>query len=168
MKKILETKRLILREMSDDDFTALSKVIKDHKGNDYSGEYVQKWLDWCKSSYLKYGFGHWAVVYKETGEMIGSAGPSMQYIDDEWKPEIGYHIRKDFHRQGLGKEAAVAIRDYFFNHYEYDEVYCYMEEDNVPSYRLAESIGMKYLHLYKRNNETYRVYRMTKDEWKKI
>ena len=69
MKIILETKRLLLREMTDDDFDALKKVISD----------------------------------KETNEMIGDCGVSMQCIDDEDKPEIGYHLRKDYHRQGLGK-----------------------------------------------------------------
>ena len=164
-KVIFETNRTILREMTDDDFDALKKVII-FKNDD---EYIHKWIDWCKDSYQKYGFGHWAVVLKETGEMIGSCGVSMQLIDDEWKPEIGYHLRPDYHRQGLGKEMAKAIRDHFFNNYDYDEVYSYMEKDNIASYKTAESMGMTYLHLFKaRTGDTCRVYKITRDEWEKI
>ena len=148
--------------MADDDFAALKKVII-FKNDD---EYIHKWIDWCKDSYQKYGFGHWAVVLKETGEMIGSCGVSMQLIDNEWKPEIGYHIRKDYHRQGLGKEVAIAIKDYFFNNFDYDEVYSYMDKDNIASYKTAEANGMKFLHFYGPNNEDmYRVYRITRQEW---
>ena len=171
MKKILETKRLYLREMTDDDFEALKKVISDpinmkYYDKPYDDSGVQRWIDWCKDSYQKYNFGLWAVVLKETDEMIGDCGISMQYIDDEWRPEIGYHLRRDYHQQGMGKEMTQAVRDYFFNHYDYDEVFSYMDEDNIPSYKTAESIGMSFLHLYHtKNGETYRVYSINRHTW---
>ena len=167
-KVILETNRLLLREKVDDDFESLSKIIKNPDGTPPSDEYVWKWLNWCKSSYEKYGFGLYAVIYKATNEMIGTCGISMQYIDNEWKPEIGYHLRSDYHRQGLGKEVTIALRDYFFNHFDYDEVYSYMDLDNVASYKTAESMGMKFLHLYTRDGKSFRVYRITRDEWEHI
>lgn len=167
-KVILETERLILREKTDGDFFDLKKIIKYH-GQEPSNEYVQRWLDWCKSCYQKYGFGLWAVILKETGEMIGSAGVSMQMIDDDWKPEIGYHLRSDYHRQGLGKEMTHAIRDYFFTHFDFDEVYSYMNKDNIASYKTAEANGMKYLHLYTtKDGEVCRVYRITRKEWEEL
>jgi len=174
MKIILETKRLILREMVDADFDALKKVISDPENMKYySAPYddngVIRWINWCKDCYRKYGFGLWAVVLKESGEMIGDAGISMQMIDDEWKPEIGYHLRKDYHRLGIGKEMTQAVRDYFFHNFDYNEVYSYMDIDNIPSYKTAEANGMTYLHIYVTNKgERYRVYRITRDEWKKI
>lgn len=168
MKVIIETKRTILREMTDDDFPMLLRVIKVPNSGEPIDKYAKRWISWCKDSYQKYGFGHLAVILKETNEFIGSAGISMQYIDDDWKPEIGYHIRKDFHRQGLGKEVAAVLRDYFFNQYDYDEVFSYMDEDNIPSYKTAESIGMSFLHLYHtKNGETYRVYSINRYTWKK-
>lgn len=164
MKKILETKRIYCREMNDNDFVSLSKIIPSSEP-----AYVQKWLDWCKSSYLKYGLGHMAVINKATNEMIGSAGLSMQFIDDDWKVEIGYHLREDYRRQGLGTEIAIAFRDYYFNSFDGDEVYSYMHEDNFPSYKVAEKMGMTYLHLYKdRSGDICRVYRITRIEWENL
>ena len=173
MKVILETDRLLLREMTDDDFDALKKVISDpitmkYYFKPYDDEGVTRWINWCKDSYQKNGFGLWAVVLKETGEMIGDCGVSMQLIDDEMKPEIGYHLNKDYHRQGIGKEMTRAVKDYFFTHYDYDEVYSYMDIDNVPSYKTAESNGMTFLHLYvTKTGETCKVYRITRSEWEK-
>lgn len=110
----------------------------------YDDAGVTRWLNWCKDSYQKNGFGLWAVVLKKTGEMIGDCGISMQFIDDEWKPEVGYHLRLDYHRQGLGKEMTQAVRDYFFAHFDYDEVCSYMNKDNVPSIKTAEANGMTF------------------------
>ena len=171
MAVILETERLLFREMDDGDFAALQAVISDPENMKYyEAPYdengVRRWIDWCKSSYAKYGFGLWAIVLKETGEMIGDCGISMQPIDGDWKPEIGYHIRLDYHRQGLGKEATRAAKDYFFAHFDFDEVYSYMDKDNLPSYKTAEANGMTFLHLFTtKSGEVCRVYRITRKEW---
>ncbi len=173
MNYILETERLILREMGDSDFEALKKVISDpinmkYYDKPYDDHGVQRWIDWCKDSYLKNNFGLWAVVLKETGEMIGDCGISIQIIDDEPKPEVGYHLRRDYHRKGIGKEMTRAVRDYFFTHFDFDEVYSYMNKDNIPSRKTAEANGMRYLHLYTSHGEVCRVYRITREEWKQL
>lgn len=174
MKTILETKRLILREMNDDDFNALKKVISDpdnmiYYPKPYDDNGVTRWINWCKDSYQKHGFGLWAVVLKSSGEMIGDCGVSMQFIDDEWKPEIGYQLRLDYHLQGLGKEMTQAVRDYFFDHFDYDEVYSYMEKDNLPSYKTAEANGMTFRHFFKaKDGNECRVYSITRKEWENL
>ena len=173
MKVILETKRLILREMNEDDFLSLKKVISDKENmryypEPYNDEGVHRWIKWCQASYQKRGFGLWAMVYKETGEMIGDCGVSMQTIDNELKPEIGCHIRKDYHRQGLAKEATQAVKDYFFNNFDFDEVFSYMEKNNIPSIKTAEANGMTFMHFCtSEDGQECRVYRITRDEWKK-
>lgn len=173
-KTILETERMILREMVDVDYESLAKVISDpitmkYYEKPYDEEGVWRWLNWCKSSYEKYGFGLWAVIYKETGEMIGDCGISMQPIDNGWKHEIGYHLNSAYHRQGLGKEMTQAVRDYFFTHFDFGEAYSYMDKDNEPSYKTAEANGMTYLHLFTtKDGEVCRVYRITREEWVKL
>ena len=169
---ILETKRLILRELNDGDYEAMKKYLLDpanlkYAHTQYDESIVSRWLNWCKKSYQEKGFGLWAVVFKETGEVIGDCGISMQPIDDDWKPEIGYHLRSDYHRKGIGKEMTRAVKDYFFTHFDYDEVYSYMDKDNLPSYKTAEANGMTFLHLYTtKDGQVCRVYRITREEWK--
>ena len=168
MEVILETARTYLREMNDDDFDALKKIIHNHDGSECNDAYVHKWLKWCKDSYNKDGFGHWAVIYKETGEMIGSCGVSMQLIDNEWKPEIGYHIRSDYQRKGLATEISRAIKDWFFKNTRFDEVCSYMYIDNIPSYKTAEANGMKFVKFcVDKEEKNCRVYKITREEWNK-
>ncbi|MBQ2156425.1 MAG: GNAT family N-acetyltransferase, partial [Clostridiales bacterium] len=76
MKKILETERLYLREMSMDDFDALYKVLADkeimqHYPYTFDEERVRGWIERNMNRYKDNGFGLWAVCLKETGEMIG-------------------------------------------------------------------------------------------------
>lgn len=174
MKVILETERLILREMTDEDFAALKEVISDPENmkyypKPYDDAGVRKWISWCKDCYARYGFGLWAVILKDTGKMIGDCGISMQYIDDEWKPEIGYHLNRAYHRRGIGKEMTQAVRDYFFARFDFAEVYSYMDKDNLPSYKTAEANGMAFRHLYAtKQGEVCRVYSITRNEWESL
>jgi len=75
-KKMIETKRLYLRELQPSDREALSKILQDEQTMyAYEGAFndieVQAWLDKQLKSYQRNGFGLWAAVLKETGEMIG-------------------------------------------------------------------------------------------------
>ena len=80
---IFETERLYLREMNQSDFKALSKILQDEETmyayeGAFNDEEVQEWLDRQISRYHKWDFGLWAVVLKETDEMIGQCGLTMQ------------------------------------------------------------------------------------------
>lgn len=166
MENVLETYRLILRKFTEEDVEALAKIVKDRDGNFGNLAYAQKWIDWCLNSYEVNGFGHYAVILKSSGEVIGSAGISMQTIDDEWKQEIGYHLRSDYHRQGLGTEVALALRDFYFEKFNFGEVYSYMDVDNIPSARLAEIMGMSYLHNHRaKDGHLCKVYRLSRNGW---
>ena len=139
-----------------------------HYPKPYDDEGVYRWLNWCLDSYQKYGFGLWAVVLKETGEMIGDCGISMQFIDDEWRHELGYHLAKEYHHQGIGTEMTKAVKDYFFTHFDYDELYSYMVKDNIASYKTALKNGMTFLHFYEdQKGNIDCVCRITRSEWEK-
>ncbi len=73
----------------------------------------------------------------------------MQNIDGEQLPEIGYHIHKDFWRQGFATEAAAAVRDWAFENTKYDCLYSYMKYLNVPSYKTAQKIGTYFYNVTK-------------------
>ena len=168
---MIETERLIIREYTSSDFDDLYEILSDGetmkfypKPYDESG--VKRWIDWCLKSYLENGFGLWALELKENGTFIGDTGISMQNIDGEILPEIGYHINKKYWRQGYAKEACRAVKDWFFKNTDYDAVYSYMNKDNVASYATANSNGMTRIKEYNDGEEDLCVYRITRDEWK--
>ncbi len=149
MKIILEIERLFLREMDPDDFDALYKVLADpeimmHYPYDFDEKRVRDWIERNMNRYRENGFGLWAVCLKETGEMIGDCGLTLQNIEGKMLPEIGYHIRKDCQHKGYAKEAAAAVRDWAFENTDYPSLYSYCKYTNVPSYKTAEAIGMHF------------------------
>lgn len=108
-------------------------------------------------------------INKETGEFIGDCGITIQNIDGEQLPEIGYHINKKYWRKGYAKEAARACRDWAFNNTDYDTLYSYMKYTNVGSYSTALANGMEKIKEYPDpHNEISYAYAITRDEWKKV
>ena len=171
MKKILETERLILREYTHDDFDGLYAILSDaetmkHYPTPYDENGTVRWLNWSLENYSKYGFGLWAVELKSSGEFIGDCGITMQNIDGQTLPEIGYHIHKNYWRKGYAKEAASAVRDWLFRSTDFGEVYSYMTGSNIASYSTAASIGMKRVKKYSDSDGTeYYVYKITREEF---
>ena len=91
---IIETERLFLREMKESDFDALYEVLADsdimqHYPYTFDESRVRNWIQRNIERYRIFGFGLWAVCLKETGEMIGDCGITLQLIDGQIKPEIG-------------------------------------------------------------------------------
>ena len=171
---MLETKRLILREMDQNDYDALYAVladsdIMDHYPYTFDEARVKNWIKRSKERYEVFGFGLWAVVLKETGEMIGDCGITMQNINGTIKPEIGYHIAKAHQRKGYAKEVARACRDWAFENTPFRILYSYMKATNVASAATAMANGMvKVDEFMDEENETTTVYAITREEWKKI
>ena len=170
MKKII-TDMLFLREMKPDDFQALFMVLGDpetmwHYPYTFDGQHVRDWIERNMNRYRKDGFGLWAVCLKDTGEMIGDCGLTLQNINGELLPEIGYHIRRDCQRKGYAKEAARAVRDWAFRNTEYPALYSYCKYTNVPSFRTAESIGMRFALEYPDEiNGTTHVSVISREDW---
>jgi len=169
--KGITTKRLFLREMEDRDMEALYAVWGDQENMKYypysfDEERVRTWIERNQARYQKDGFGLWAVCLKDTGEVIGDCGLTLQTIDGTLLPEIGYHIRRDCQQRGFAKEAAAAVRDWAFENTEYPALYSYCKYTNEASYRTAEAIGMVFLKQYADpDNEFTRVSILTREQW---
>ncbi len=149
----IETARLVLRELTMDDHAALTKVLADsdnmrHYPYMFDAARVTNWIVRNIERYQIFGFGLWAVVLKETGEMIGDCGLSMQEVDRVIRPEIGYHIARVHQHKGYAKEAAAAVRDWAFANTPFQILCSYMTADNIPSQNTAKSIGMTFEKAY--------------------
>ena len=144
----IETERLILREMTPEDFDRLYAVLADsdviqHYPYTFDEGRVRNWINKNQERYRVFGFGLWAVCLKETGGMIGDCGLTMQNVGGTILPEIGYHIAKAYQRRGYAKEAARAVRDWTFRNTPFMTVYSYMQKENVPSSATAWAEWMK-------------------------
>ena len=146
-KMILDTERLFLREMKQNDFQDLAEILQNPRvmyayEHDFSDNDVQAWLDRQIERYKKYGFGLWAVVLKDTNEMIGQAGLTMQPYKNTEVLEIGYLLKEKFWHYGYAREAAIGCKKYAFENLNRAKVYSIIKSDNLASMKIAESIGM--------------------------
>lgn len=151
---ILETPRLLLREMREDDLTALCAMLCDPEvmyayAHAFSEDEARQWLDRQLQRCRRDGFGLWAVTLKQkdgsSGAMIGQCGLTWQ----ECPPvtpgrvlEVGYLLRKSRWRQGYATEAARACRDYAFTMLGAGEVFSIIRASNTPSRAVALRNGM--------------------------
>lgn len=144
----LETERLLLREMTENDLDDLKEILMDgptmyaYEGA-FTEEETRRWLEGQFRRYRENGFGLWAVVLKETGEMIGQCGLSWQDADlGEPVLEVGYLFKRKHWRHGYAAEAARACRDYAFNVLHAPRVYSIIRDTNTASQNVAKRNGM--------------------------
>lgn len=148
MKVILETERLYLREMEFGDYDSLCGILQDGEvmyayEHAFSHKEVTEWLEKNLKRYKDYGFGLWAVILKETGEMIGQCGLTMQDCIDRQVVEIGYLFKKSCWHKGYATEAAVGCKKYAFDTLDINEVFSIIRDNNIPSQNVAIRNGMK-------------------------
>ena len=144
---ILETDRLYLREMQQSDFGSLCKILQDEDtmyayNGAFSDDEVQEWLDRQIYRYQKWNFGLWAVILKETDEMIGQCGLTMQPWKDEEVLEIGYLFERSYWHKGYAIEAAAACKKYAFEVLKAYEVCSIIRDTNTASQNVAVRNGM--------------------------
>lgn len=108
----------------------------------FSDSEVDTWLNNQLRRYKEDGFGLWAVILKDTDELIGQCGLTMQNIGEKEVVEVGYLFNKAYWHNGYATEAAVACKNYAFNTLDIDEVYSIIRDNNLPSINVAKRNGM--------------------------
>lgn len=160
----MKTARLQIRELDILDAENLSKVLSDKISMQYytrpfsSGD-VEKWINKNIDRYKIYGYGLWGVVLRQTDELIGDCGVTIQNIDGELLPEIGFHISPDYCLHGYATEAAMEILKYCKKSFGLRVVYSYCNYNNVPSMKTMIRIGMSYYKKYVDDNVVKVVYK---------
>lgn len=156
---LIETERLILREMKQSDYDALCRILCDEEvmGTAYetafSPEEAQGWLNRHLNRYKVYGFGLWAVVRKDTKEMIGQCGLTMQDWRSKEILEIGYLFQKAFWHKGYAAEAAIACKEYAFSILKADRVFSIIRDTNPAAQNVAVRNGM---HVIDKDTKIFR------------
>ncbi len=144
---ILETERLYLREMTQDDFPSLCNILQDEETMyAYEGAFTdseaQEWLDRQRARYQKWGFGLWAVILKDNGKMIGQCGLTMQPWKEEEVLEVGYLFERSHWHKGYATEAAMACKQYAFDVLQAKDVCSIIRDINTASQQVAVRNGM--------------------------
>lgn len=165
---VLETSRLVLRELVSDDLDALARIYADSEVRRFfpegtlDREETREELEWIVNVYYRrYGFGLWATVLKETGELIGrcgllpwavvpatSAPLSLDHAPEDpsdttsLEIELAYLLAREHWGRGLATEAALAIVAFGFERLDLDRIICLIDPENVASLKVASNVGM--------------------------
>ncbi len=144
---VIETQRLLLREMTPADRPALCRILQDSEvmyayNGPFSDEEVDEWLERQLTRYRQWGYGLWAVVLKATGEMIGQCGLTLQQWNGREMLEAGYLFQRSHWHQGYATEAASACMDYAFGSLNSPIVCSIIRDNNLPSQQVALRNGM--------------------------
>jgi ribosomal-protein-alanine N-acetyltransferase len=172
---IIETPRLLLRELTDADHEALYEMYLDPRMNRFLGgpppprpEYWRRVRETWPAYYARHGFGLWATVRKEDGRLIGRCGLLSQAVDGERHVEVAYALGTEFWGRGYATEAARACRDHAFRTLDVTHVISLILPDNAGSIRVAEKNGMTIWKMAEFKGYLPRVYRITRAEWERM
>ncbi len=148
---ILETPRLILRRLTLDDLDALAELYRDPavrrffpEGTLTRAETLEE-LEWIIDVYYgRYGYGLWATILKETGELIGRCGLLPWTLEGRFEVEVAYALARAYWGRGLATEAAQGIVDYAINELHMTRLICLIDADNAASQNVARKLGMTF------------------------
>lgn len=90
-------------------------------------------------------FATWTrtIVHRNDNVLIGDAG-FKSLPDDNGSVEIGYGVVPEYRNQGFAEEAVRALIAWAFRDQGVREIVAECRDDNVPSRRVLEKIGMEY------------------------
>jgi len=157
--QILETERLILRQLTLDDAAFILELLNTPTWLQFIGdrgvhsiEDAENYLrNGSLKSYAENGFGFYAVVEKESKKAIGMCG----LIKRDTLPDIdiGFAFVPNLISKGFGYEIASATLDYAFNVLKIKRIVAIVNPENEKSIGLIKKIGMQFEEMIKFGEE---------------
>ncbi len=137
---------MTLRRMDMSDVDSLMGIFSDPEAMRYypstkSRSEAEAWVRNQLDRYRDHGIGLWAAILKDSGELIGQCGLTMQEVEGREEVEIGYLFLRKHWNRGLATEAAKACRSHGFA-LGHDRLVSLIDPRNLASRRVAEKVGM--------------------------
>ena len=148
---ILETPRLLLREMTESDATDLyllnssANVMKYLEGEpllsspDQAIEVLRLRI---LPQYSLHGVGRWAVLLRDGDTFIGYCG--LKYLPETVEYDLGYRFLEKYWGRGYATESALAVLEYGRKHLAGKRIVGKASLENIASVRVLEKIGMRF------------------------
>lgn len=160
MIALIETPRLIIRELQESDAEAMFEMDRDAEVHRYLGgkpytDIAQSRdnIAFIRAQYAQNGIGRWAVELKTTGEFIGWTGfklmrdqPVNGHVDHY---DFGYRHARRFWKKGYAFEAAQAALAYGLRELRIPDVYAMTDVENAGSRRILEKLGFRLVEIFR-------------------
>ncbi len=148
----LETKRLYLRPINEDDDQDFFEMDSNPKVHEFLGNNpvtsIEQSRGYIKSILQQYkdnGVGRLAIIKKDTGEFVGWSGLKFEReVREEFDYyDLGYRLKEKFWGHGYATEAAIASLDYGFNNLKLKEICAAAYTKHTVSNIILKKIGLK-------------------------
>jgi len=166
----LETERLILRSLSEEDVDVMAQLFANPDFMRFSlgvfterkktVAFIEKVMGWDRAGMPS----QFAVVSRDAHAVIGYCG-FHHHPEVPGEVEIGYRLHPDYWNRGLITEAARAVRDHAFADLKLPRVISLVHPENIPSRRVAEKNGMKVEREITFRGFPTLVYALTREQW---
>lgn len=176
----IETERLILREIRDEDLHGMFELDSDPDVHRFLGnkpikhlQEAEKIIASVKQQYKERHIGRWAVIDKKTNAFMGWSGIRLntEYNMNGFTTyyDVGYRLIKRFWGKGYATESGKAAVDYAFNVMKLPEVFATTEIGNEASHQALLKIGLHYAEDFYFEEEALnlRWYSLTDREYRK-
>lgn len=146
----IETPRLRLRKLREEDAEPLARIFADPSVVEYSGgrspslEEVREGIRQHIAGYEDRGFGLLAAELRVTGELVGRIGFLDTDVDPSADAELHYHLAPAAWGSGLATEAASAVLEWAFEAGRLGRVVAVIHPQNHASRRVAEKCGLRF------------------------
>ncbi|MFC4022358.1 GNAT family N-acetyltransferase [Oceanobacillus longus] len=144
---VLETKRLVLRKITNEDANSILNYLSDEEVMKHYGlepfNSINDALDeisWYQSIQKNKTGIRWGITLKEEGIVIGSCG-FHNNVSQHFRTEIGFELSKEQWGKGIAAEAVKAIISYGYEHMNFMRIEALIEPPNRPSQKLVEKLG---------------------------
>ena len=111
-----------------------------------------------------YGYSLWALLNRADNTFIGHCG--LIHPGESPEIELACALGKQYQKQGVGPEAAIATFRYAFETIGLEKIIGLAYPENLPSRKGMEKIGMKYVGLTDLYyNSTLSMYQIERTDW---
>lgn len=148
MNIILETNRLLLRELTSDDTEDFYRLNLNPNVIRYTGNSSFKSIEEAREfleNYKDYqvnGYGRWAVILKDSNQFLGWCGLKLGEMENE--TDIGFRFFEEEWNKGYATESANACLHYGFEKLNLKRIIGRAMKENKASIKVLQKIGLEY------------------------
>lgn len=173
--KIIETDRLILRKINQNDYREMKSILQNKDlmligwGKTYSDDEVETWINKIMEQYEKYGYSYYIAIEKNSNRVIGIMGIIPVNIKNTDYIEIAYILKQEYWGNGYATEGINACISYAFSTLNTDKIIAQVIPENKSSIKVLERLGMKFIDEYIRDygdkKSLHLIYALMKEQY---
>ena len=145
---ILETERLILQPIVENDLNTLHAIFTDSYVRRYlcddqiwSLDPVEEMLEQNTKLFAEKKFGLWFIETKSDRAIMGFVG--LWYFFEEAQPQLVYALLPKALKKGYATEASTKILEYGFDEPDFDYLVASCDRPNIESQKVVARLGMR-------------------------